>query len=90
YEDFTANSDAVLMQMCNALDVPFDPGYGQRWQSYKNITGDVLPGRADLGEISRLPRQEVAPGMQQDFESRGDYQRILQLMNYTGQVQDRR
>lgn len=83
YEDFTANPDAALMRICNALQLPFDPGYKERWVHYKNITGDVLAGRSAEGEISTLPRQDCASGVKRDFESRADYQRILQLMNYT-------
>lgn len=84
YEDFTTNPDAALMRLCTALQLPFDPGYRQRWASYKKITGDVLPGRSEAGEISSLPRQDMPAEAQQAFESRADYQRILQLMNYTG------
>jgi hypothetical protein len=86
YEDFTANSDAALMQLCNALHIPFDPGYRQRWASYRNITGDVLPGRSEAGEITRLPRQESTADLRREFGGRADYQRILNLMNYTDGV----
>ncbi len=86
YEDFTANTDAALMQLCNALHIPFDPGYRQRWAGYRNITGDVLPGRSEAGEITTLPRQESGIGLQQEFASRADYQRILKLMHYTGDL----
>jgi protein O-GlcNAc transferase len=83
YEDFTENPDSALTGLCAALSVPFDPAYRQRWASYKNITGDVLPGRSEAGEISTLPRQDIAAEARQAFEDRADYQRILELMNYT-------
>lgn len=83
YEDFTANPDDALMRLCAALQLPFDPGYRLRWASYKNITGDVLPGRSEAEKISSLPRQDMAAEVQQGFANRADYQRILDLMNYT-------
>ncbi len=86
YEEFTANSDAALMQLCSALHIPFDPGYRQRWAGYRNITGDVLPGRSEAGEITTLPRQESGMELQQEFAGRADYQRILKLMHYTGDL----
>jgi protein O-GlcNAc transferase len=83
YEDFTASPDDALLRLCTALQIPFDPAYRQRWASYNNITGDVLPGRSEAGEIKSLPRQDRAAEVQQAFEARADYQRILNLMNYT-------
>ncbi len=83
YEDFTADSDTLLRQLCTALQIPFDPGYRQRWASYTNITGDVLPGRSVSGEIQPLPRQAGSAEVLRDFTTRADYQRILQWMNYT-------
>ncbi|HKX55184.1 MAG TPA: hypothetical protein VJN01_03750, partial [Xanthomonadales bacterium] len=86
YEDFTANPDATLMRLCEALQLPFDPGYRQRWASYKNITGDVLPGRSEVGEIRALPRRDTGAEVEKAFTARGDFQRTLQLMNYTDTV----
>jgi protein O-GlcNAc transferase len=84
FEDFTADSDAMLQQLCASLQLPFDPAYRQRWTSYTNITGDVLPGRSAEGQIQPLPRQHGDTEALRDFTSRGDYRRIQQLLDYTG------
>jgi len=83
YEDFTADSDAMLQQLCVSLQIPFDPEYRQRWATYTNITGDVLPGRSRPGEIRSLPRQDSGADALRDFTSRGDFRRILQSLHYT-------
>ncbi len=88
YEDFTANPDTELQRLCSALELPYDSSYRERWANYTNITGDVLPGRAETGEIKSLPRQYPGPENQRAFTARADYQRILQLMNYTEEHQD--
>ncbi len=83
YEDFAADSDAALQRLCTALEVPFDPGYRDRWASYRHITGDVLPGRSSPGEIKPLLRQDPDQQLLQMMNSRADYQRILQLLAYS-------
>ncbi|MDZ4728943.1 MAG: hypothetical protein SH820_03260 [Xanthomonadales bacterium] len=89
FEDFTADPDTALQQLCKALELPFDASYRDRWANYTNITGDVLPGRAQSSEIKPLPRQNTDPQLQQAFTVRADYPRILQMMNYTAGHQDR-
>jgi hypothetical protein len=83
YEKFTADPDSSLHQICKSLQIPYDAGYRDRWASYTNITGDVLPGRSESSEIKVLPRQNTDPKLQNDFSGRADYQRVLQLLNYT-------
>ncbi len=83
YEDFTQDSDGALLQLCDALQLPFDPAYSKRWSSYDNITGDVMPGRSGSGEIKSLPRQDVGSDLEHSLTSRADYQRILDLLAYT-------
>lgn len=82
YEDFTENTDQALVAMCNALDVPFDLAYRQRWSSYRNITGDVLPGRSGAAEVSTLPRPKMNEADLETFTGRPDYTRTLELLGY--------
>lgn len=89
YEDFTADPDTAMQQLCKALELPFDASYRDRWANYTNITGDVLPGRSESSEIEPLPRQNTDPQLHQALTARADYQRILQIMNYTETQQDR-
>ena len=86
YEDFTREHDASLVQLCEALELPFDPQYRTRWRDYTNITGDVLPGRAGK-DITPLPRQAVGPEEMRRISEQHDYQQILQLLNYPGHQQ---
>ena len=83
YEQFTADPDTSLKQLCDGLDLDFDPAYRERWPDYSNITGDVLPGRAGLTEISSLPRQAGIESVAKTFESRSDYRRILEMLGYS-------
>jgi hypothetical protein len=90
YEDFTKDSDGVLKQLCAALQIPFDAAYRERWAKYRNITGDVMPGRSAPGEgesesaeIKPLPRQDISTQLLSDITGRADYARILQLLDYT-------
>lgn len=82
YEDFTADSDAALQSLCHGLEIPFDAAYRDRWATYTRITGDVLPGRSNLGEIRPLPRQDSSRELLELMSQRGDYQRILKLLDY--------
>jgi hypothetical protein len=82
YEDFTSGSDSALESICKSLDVPFDASYREKWSTYTNITGDVLPGRAGAADITPLPRQNIDPLALEDFENRGDYHRILEILGY--------
>ncbi len=89
YEDFTREHDTSLVQLCEALELAFDPQYRSRWRDYTNITGDVLPGRAG-SEITPLPRQAVGDEETQRVIEQNDYREILRLLNYSGQQQSDR
>lgn len=82
YEDFTSDSDSALENICNALDVPFDGSYREKWSTYTNITGDVLPGRAGATDITHLPRQNIDPHVLEEFQNRQDYRRSLEILGY--------
>jgi len=81
YEDFTHDSDHWLQSLCNAMNLEYDPAYGRRWQAYKNITGDILPGRS-AGKISSLPRQAVDVGEEQRFTALPHYQQTISRLGY--------
>ena len=81
YEDFTANPDRVLEEICRALELPFDAGYADRWSQWDRITGDVLPGRAG-DEIRHLPRQPGEKGMLEAILGQDSLNPIQQLLGY--------
>jgi protein O-GlcNAc transferase len=55
YEDLVADPHRQLGELCRSLRLPFDPGYGERWQSYDKLTGD------SAGPSRGFSRQEIAP-----------------------------
>lgn len=81
YEDFTRAPDDTLRAICAALELPFDPGYRDRWAGYANVTGDVMPGRGGA-EIRPLPRQPVDPEERRAFCALPAYARILERLGY--------
>ncbi len=41
YEDFLERPDAVLRNICERLDIPYDSGWRERWRTYDHLTGDT-------------------------------------------------
>lgn len=41
YEDFLADPPRMMRAMCQWLALPFDPEFVNKWQSYRNVTGDL-------------------------------------------------
>lgn len=81
YEDFTRAPDATLADLCERLDVPFDPGFHDRWRSYDRITGDVAGTRGG-GEITPVPRRPVSAELLHAFERSPDYHPAIELLGY--------
>ncbi|MFQ5509901.1 MAG: hypothetical protein ACE5FN_11290 [Leptospirillia bacterium] len=81
YEDFTRAPDRVLKTACEQLNIPFDPGYRERWMHYANITGDKTG--THLTEITPQPRRKVEPELEARITACPDYRRILELLGYT-------
>ena len=54
YEDFVADSEAVLRRICARLDIPYDPGWRERWQNYDRLTGDVDGPTDGIRHIARV------------------------------------
>jgi len=82
YEDFTADPEAGLRDLCIRLRLPFDPGYRDRWMGYTRITGDVLPGRAGE-EITPLPPRYMDESEELRFCSLPGYSASIALLGYT-------
>lgn len=85
YEDFTRDPDSVLGSICKDLDVPFDPGYREKWHAYTTITGDTSPG---LGRgsakktIQSFDRKPMDDGLLDAFRGNDDYLRACSLLGY--------
>lgn len=83
YEDFTRDPDTELRRMCEALNVEFDPGYKERWPSYRTITGDTQNSRG-LGEreIRSMPRRPVPHELLDQFDRNENYHAALKRLGY--------
>jgi hypothetical protein len=82
FEDFARDNDKALRQLCDGLDLEFDPGYREKWQAYNRITGDVLPGRSSAGTIAPLPRLPVSEADKQRLRSLAHYQSTINHLGY--------
>lgn len=82
YEDFTAEPGNQLQRLCARLDLPFDPGYAERWADYHKITGDVNQSSAGPREIRPGRAKAHDPELVETFESYRDYHAALELLGY--------
>ena len=81
YEDFTHNPDAALQDLCQRLDLSFDPAYRQRWKAYQNITGDVEPN-VPINDIAPRKRGPMEPDLLERLEENKDYWAVLDILGY--------
>lgn len=81
YEDFVRHPEAKTQELCERLNIAYDPGFLFRWSSYDRITGDRAA--MDRKEIKVPPRKPVNPGLLALFKKNSDYQASLELLGYT-------
>ena len=82
YEDFVLEPEHQLRLLCDRLELPFDPGFKERWFSYHTISGDLFDHGRGGREIKPLPRREMKPGLLEEFEQNADYVRSLKILEY--------
>jgi protein O-GlcNAc transferase len=82
FEDFTRDNDTALRQLCAGLELEFDPGYREKWQSYTHVTGDILSGRGGGDHITPLPRQAMGENEKRRLCSLPQYQAIINSLGY--------
>jgi Sulfotransferase family len=87
YEDFVADPDAVMRELCRRLELRFDRHFADRWSSYAFVTGDVSGGRGGL-EIRPVPRRAMELGLLDALEGHPDYRASLELLGYGHPVRD--
>lgn len=80
YEDFTRAPSDALAEIARVLDVPYDPGFIDRWTAYRNMTGD-MPGMEETA-ISPWKLRALPPGLAARFAANDDYRRTLALLGY--------
>ena len=80
YEDFTRAPGEALAEISRALDLPYDPGFIDRWSSYRHMTGDT-PALDETAIAPWKPRP-LPPGLAGRFAANDDYRRTIELLGY--------
>jgi hypothetical protein len=87
YEDFTADPEDSMQQLCAALAINYDPGFISKWSSFTKVTGDVSaegPGRATTArQITPLIRREPDTQLLETFRQCPDFAPSLELLGYS-------
>lgn len=78
YEDFVASPDAVMTNICAALDLPFTPGV-ESLISIVSITGDS--GRSS-NEIAHRPRRDVPDDVHAEIAESAAYKTLCRRLGY--------
>ena len=78
YEDFIADPDATLSEMCAALDLPFLPGAESLLKVVK-MSGDS--GRSSA-RITARPRRPVPDGIAKQAKCSPAYHRLCETLGY--------
>lgn len=81
FEDFAADPQRHVRELCSQLELEFDAGFVQRWPGYKTITGDVGGSRAQTS-ISPPARRAVEEPLLERFGRNEDYRATVDLLGY--------
>lgn len=82
YEDFSRYPEKVMRELCDRLQIGFDPGFVDKWQGYTKISGDERSRANAETQIKVLPRRPVAPELRDAFLVSDDYQSAIRLLGY--------
>jgi hypothetical protein len=86
YEDFVADPDEVMKELCHRLELRFDRDFSERWSSYAFVTGDVAGSRGGV-RIQPVPRRPAEPQLLDALQANPDYGTSLELLGYTHPAQ---
>ena len=79
YEDFVSDRDGTAEKMCKALNMKFDPTYKDRFDGYKNITGDsAASGKTSYRSASRVINSTLFG----QLKAEPDYTALCELLGY--------
>jgi len=82
YEDFLADPAGQLERISGALALHFDPGFIDRWSSYRNVTGDPPGADEAKATIRPLRPRLLPPGLAPRFAANEDYRKTIELLGY--------
>ncbi len=80
YEDFTQAPERVLAEITSALDIAYDPGFVERWATWRRITGDMPT--AERITIAPWKQRPLPPGLAARFGDNQDYRRTIEILGY--------
>lgn len=80
YEDFTREPARILAEIAAALDLAYDPGFVDRWSSWRRITGDMPT--VERAAIAPWQPRPLPPGLAGRFVASDDYRRTIALLGY--------
>ena len=81
YEDLLRNPEQTMRDVCERLDIRFDPEFINKWYGYRTITGDVVNPRTS-NRIAMPPKRPVDPALKEQFLANADYHRICGMLDY--------
>ncbi len=83
YEDLLATPDATLERVCEVLDVPFDPGYRERFGACDRVTGGTQYGALFGSQFVHRPRSDAARRYGAALAEFPLYHELLARLGYT-------
>jgi hypothetical protein len=82
YEDFTAQPEATLREIADALELTYDPGFVDRWADYRNMTGDTPAPGDDGTRIAPAKARALPPGLVERFTAFDDFNTAIGMLGY--------
>lgn len=94
YEDFCDSPASTLEEICSVLELNYDKGFLERWETYTNITGDLpVEGKTvtqagveirdrEPGKIRRPAKRAVDAGVIAQLKKNNDYCEAIELLGY--------
>ncbi|MBC8445498.1 MAG: tetratricopeptide repeat protein [Rhodospirillaceae bacterium] len=84
-EDFAENPGDILKDVCQHLELPFDPEYVDTWPFNSSVNGDLHDRTLEARAYDKLQAPVLLdnyPSLRAQMEKSADYGRILELLGY--------
>ena len=79
YEDFLSDPATALQNLCDILDVPFDPDWENNWRDYRTFTGEPAVQKSEGTE-----QLAFDDGLLAKFKADPNYAAAIQGLGYDG------
>ena len=81
FEDLLENPQVAMRNLCEKLELTFDPGFIDKWHGYNTITGDINNPRSS-NKIKLPPGRPIDASLRESFLAIEDYHRVCELLGY--------